>query len=390
MNRTSPPSTDENKKEKGESFAYLREILLGSKEPLAETKVCRWVRVKKNDAFVELPPSAECSPDKLDIALIVNDPASFDPKEYLSLFGGNAKRVHLCHTCHPDVMIDLRSEEKLTKVTSVWGLLLLGLGRNSKLVERRQEMSESVHQADSLMGTISFKTHSLLEEVPISDAPPLVALVFNILSLVVIALWLALKAHRRVLDYFARSGALLPMVAATGKGTFYGAVWVLTILRVFAFLGAGISATIFVFTELSESQGVSFGDSFLQGSYLHIAVWLFAICGTFGFATLIASVSDLRQRHDWWSALYMSLPLIVCGIGSLIWASLFLFDTPITGGIRNVIVSLPVIGMTPMVLTPLFQPPLYVLIIHGTLAFIGVGILAKKNANWFAAHLEDL
>jgi hypothetical protein len=190
-----------------------------------------------------------------------------------------------------------------------------------------------------------------------------------------------------VLDYFARNGALLPMVAATGKHSFYDAIWLLTVFRVGAFLLAAVPATLLVFTGLTEDQPI---PSFFGEDRLFPYAWMVAIGLSFALATLIASIADLKHRHHFLSFLYLYLPIAVCAISAVGWGLTFLVDSPAFGYVRNIAAALPIVGMAPVLVSPLFQPSIWVLVAHALLTLGLIWLFLKRNAHWFAAHLEEL
>ena len=58
--------------------------------------------------------------------------------------------------------------------------------------------------------------------------------------------------------------------------------------------------------------------------------------------------------------------------------------------LRNIATGLPVIGMTPVLVAPIFKPPYALLLAHIVLALGTTWWILKQNARWFAAHLEEL
>jgi len=61
----------------------IRWLLYGSGEPRPTLKVCRWVS-RGDDAMHEEPPEASCSPDRLDVALQVENPMPAYSSNYLT------------------------------------------------------------------------------------------------------------------------------------------------------------------------------------------------------------------------------------------------------------------------------------------------------------------
>jgi len=206
-------------------------------------------------------------------------------------------------------------------------------------------------------------------------------------SLVIISLWLALKAHRKVLDYFARNGALLPMVAATGKGVFYAAIWILTLTRVAAFVCAAVPITFFGLTGLLSDRQL---DQMIKINSPEFVLWVLALLASLSLATLIASIADLKHRHQFFSIGYRYVPLFFCLAGGFVWTGSFLFDGPFFGYFRALLSALPIVGAASILVAPVMQPQLSVLVVHLLLTSVLLVVALKRNARWFAAHLEEL
>ncbi len=366
-----------------------RRLLYGEMAELPPLRLCRWKFAPDLQGHsVEMPPSDDCAPDKLDVALKVDDPASFDATEYQKIFNGNIERLHVCSTCRPHVVIEVGQNKNETQVYSVWGLMVLSLLQfNDDVSEQYVQVVKNFDKIKNRIGDISFHSPGLRNPVSVRQMYVSLAIVFNIAILIVITMWLALRAHRKVLDYFARSGALLPMVAATGKGVFYAAIWILTFFRVGGFLFAAVPMTVMGFGEiLRKDQIVTvFGKD-----HLALFLWIVAVISSLGLATLISSISELKQRHQFLSFVYRYLPLTVCALGMLLWSFSFISDGYYTGLIRNVMTAMPILGVGPVLIAPVFKPNFDVLAIHTVLTALLFLFALRHNARWFAAHLEDL
>jgi hypothetical protein len=367
-----------------------RQFLLGDSRTLEAPRICRWkTTATSSGATREAPPSPLCNPDRLDVALHVANPDSFETHDYEKLFNGLVERIHLCTSCTPDAIITIEPSGAIrSDAFSTQGLILLRLSRNNDEVQKQFVTARrELDRLRTLTGATHLHSAGLRQPVSIDALQGSLAVIFNIAALIMISLWLALKAHRKVLDYFARNGALLPMVAATGKSTFYGALWILTLARVGAFLCAAIPMTYFGFEAFAVEDNYS--DLFLS-NYVELGLWICALGASLGLATLIASISDLQQRHHFLSVLYKYLPLVLCIGGTIIWTATFLADSPFFGILRSVITALPVVGMGPILIAPTMKPDFLVLGIHAVLTSILFSVALKKNARWFAAHLEEL
>jgi hypothetical protein len=369
---------------------FGRIILYGTGAPLPEVTVCRWRQVVVDSVNYDLPPSEDCQPDILDVALRVNDPASFDVSEYRSMFNGNVERIHLGKYWKdkPHLIIDLTGEKPVTNIFSVQGWIVLSLVKYND--EIYGKYITAFKDFDSMMGKLGkmfLHLPGITEPVHLGKLGGATAIIFNILGLTVVALWLALRAHRKVLDYFARNGALLPMVAATGKGTFYLAIWLLTLFRVGAFLGAAVPLMIVTLGAIIDDEILTF---FFAGNITTLVLWFVAITAGLGLATIVGSIAELKHRHGLLSFMYRWVPLVVCSIGALVWGLSFLLTGESSVYFREVMTALPVVGITPIIVAPVLKPALWTLLVHVASTILLVVLALRSNARWFAAHLEDL
>ncbi len=369
----------------------VRKFLFGSSSPLPPPKICRWSMQRVEDGrTLELPQSVECRPDRLDVALQVKDPMTFDTAPYEAIFKGNVERIHVCSSCAPDSVIKIGDNSVESRTKSVMGLAVINLARfNKDLRYRYVEAAKGFDQVKALLGDIHLEAAGFKHSINISSLNTSLAILLNLTFLILVTLWLALKAHRKVLDYFARSGALLPMVAATGKGSFYGAIWILTVCRVGAFLFAAVPITLAGLSNFLEEQDLI---QFVGDSYSRFAIWLLAIVASLSCATIIASVAELKHRHSLLSFTYRYLPFIVSILGALIWGVTFLFDghDSVVSIVRAVVASIPIAGIVPVLVGPVFEPPILVLLLHTLLTAALLTFTLRKNARWFAAHLEEI
>lgn len=366
-----------------------RAILYGAGKKLPPIRICRWQPITlENGQPSETPPNDGCKPDLLDVAIRVNDTAAYDVASYEKLFDGNVERLHVCRFCSPHVVIDANSDSPRTDIYSVWGLMVLSLIQfNDDLNTNYLHMVQQFNDVRNSLGPINFHASGLQQPVHSRDLMTSLAIILNFATVVIITMWLALRAHRKVLDYFAHSGALLPMVAATGNGVFYGALWLLTSLRVIAFLLAAVPLSYFGLEEILEKKSVL---SFLDVDYSALTLWVISMISGMMFATILASIAELKQRHSLLSFMYRYLPLLLCGFGAVVWVALFLVDSPIAGLLRNIITALPILGTAPVLIAPIFKPPFDILAVH-TVLTVGLLVIALRyNARWFAAHLEDI
>lgn len=381
------PGTMETRFAQEEEYNIVRDFLFGSGERIENLEVCRWEELTLEDGtVVERPPNEACMPDRLDAAVHVENPASFDASEFVKLFTGNLERLHICkYECQPDIVI---TPFESTRISSVFGLAVLNLSRlNTSMKRDILSLAKTRSTFLDMLGEKSIETAGFREPVVLNGLIHRLSLVLSIVCLVLVALWLALKAHRKVLDYFARSGALLPMVAAIGKRDFYLAIWFLTGLRVAAFLCAAVP--LMIYTLLSFEQGSAVANLF--GNDLNrFLVWLIALSASLMLATVVASIADLKHRHVVFAFVYKYLPLILSFVGVIFWAVSFLMPDAVGGVMRPGIASLPIVGLGPILIAPIFEPSFDVLVAHALLSALVCLVLLRSNSRWFAAHLENL
>lgn len=365
----------------------IRRLLFGSAETLPEPLVCRWLI---NEQGNEVPATPNCRPDRLDAALIVSDPKTFDARAYQRLLNGNVQRIHVCRTCHPDISIYPEESPVRTEAKSIWSFWLVSLAFNNP--DRQSKRNESRRiwgETKEALGSIRVRVAGSLEPVRVMELFGPLFVTVNILVPAVAALWLALRAHRKVLDFFARGGALQPLVAGVGGQAFYRAMWILTAFRVATFLGGSFLFLLWMVATDSDLQDT------LAGSFTipEICVWGLAVVSGLTLAAVIGSVSDLKARHSLWSVLYRYVPLVLCLAGGAIWGLSVLGDVWFEQAcvvLRYFVSALPVIGLFPVSLGLVIKPPIYILLISAIGSLLLVTIIGRANAQWFARHLEEV
>jgi hypothetical protein len=391
LNRDSKDIEKTIKEAEDENF--VREIIFGNSKRLAPATVCRWIFEEsvgadgKIERF-EYPPTPECEPNRLDVALRVKDPATYDVTRYKAMFDGNTERLHLCSTCKPDIIIDVTREEVHSHVHSVWGLAILSMAMfTPEVKDHYLDVIKENEGNKGLIGKRFLHSEGFRFPISITGFETCVMLVLNIAFLIIVALWLALKAHRKVLDYFVRNGALLPMVAACGKTCFYSAIWLLTLGRVCVFLLAAVPLSLLMFSEIVDDEIFKL---FIGDDYVAFSIWIISLIASMSLATLVASIAELKQRHSMMSFFYKYIPISLCVIGMTVWSFTFLLEGPVPSGIRVALSSIPIVGIGPVLIAPIFRPPFEVLVVHTLLTTVFFLYTARYNTRWFAAHLEDL
>jgi hypothetical protein len=368
-----------------EDFNPVRLVLYGSGERRPSLEVCRWV-ASPSDPAREVPPRAACAPDSLDVALNVSNPQTFDVEKYVEMFQGQIDRLHVCKDCRPDVVITASADGKHhSRAGSVYGLAVMSLAFIPK-PEERSERVEKFKTVNDSIGDILFYMPDASDLVRLSSTNGAIPFAANIVPLVVIALWLSVRAHRKVLDYFSRNDVLLPLVAATGKRTFYSALWIVTSARVLCFLAASLPV---VYFGLKDIGGVRVFDS-LRAHQGLVVVWLFALVSAVALCTIVSSIADLKHRQAFGSILYRYVPILVALIGAFVWTASFIVPSPAMGVVRSVIVSIPLVGLAPLFAAPVTMPHATFVLIHAVTSTILVVLVLRNNARWFGAHLEEV
>ncbi len=366
----------------------LRPILFGAEKIPLTPLVCRWQETNVGHIINEAPPSDACAPDRLDAALIVSSPATYDPGEYVKLLAGNAFRVHLCKSCTPDLIFYPEHAPRKMELRSIWAALVLHLTtRNESVLNAYKSVRQSTQNVSDVVGTTYLSLIGFQKPINLSDVRSPLLFIFNFAALIVVALWLALKAHRRILDYFSQNGALLPMVAANGKENFYLALWLITLTRVAAFLFSAIPLALFSIHELILTDNTV---SILRFKPFTTISWALALISSLSLATLVASIADLHHRTNMLAICYRFLPLLIAFIGAVCWSATFLFDSAVASSIRNIICAIPILGMAPIFLSLIFQSSIIALLFHALGSIIIIVLMMRANSAWFGAHLEEI
>lgn len=378
----------ENNLEYLENSNPLRAIIFGDGKALPTPKICRWNMVESKDGIIETPPNEECQPNVLDVALQVNEPSSFDPAPFIEIFSGNIERIHICQKCHPNIIINNIPDKPKTHVHGIFGLALVHASLfNGNTQRQKIDITRDYENLVNNLGEQILYINGFRKPIALDDLGLLMAFIINISFLVIVTVWLGLRAHRKVLDYFAHSGALMPLVAASGKRSFYGAIWLITLSRVLFFLMAALPVSLSVTADLFTDKQLS---EYLNPLTSELLLWLLTISSSFTLTMAIGSIADLKQRHLTLGFVYRYAPLLICLSGALLWGFSFLSNSENIILLRTTMAALPIIGITPVLLAPAFQPALEILAIHSVIAIVTIVFVFRRNARWFAAHLEEL
>lgn len=364
---------------------WLRSNLYGKAEVLAPLQVCRW----QASSSGEQAPTDACKLEGNDVVIRTDSPESYDVTKFENFFQGTTRRIHLCRSCSSDIII---SETPEGRTSDIYGLRALGVyiltdsEVNNRVGGHYVAAKSELNQLRDIGGTILLHPAGSEQSINMTQATKIMILILNIAAITIIVLWLALKGHRKVLQYFAQNGALLPLVAACGKNTFYAALWIITLLRVSLFLLAVIPSTVIVYSKAVPKETL---DVFIK-SGPEFVLWVTGIVASLSCLAIVASIAELKQRHTWVSFLYRYIPILLCFLGSVIWFVALFTEGATAKIVQNVIAAIPVIGISPMIVSPLFTVDINVIALHCALAGIMVVVLMRHNSQWFAAHLEEI
>lgn len=370
---------------KDQDPSWFRKTLIGNADFARELKTCFW----EDDPVTQTlrATSPDCALERFDIVISPAVTETFGLPFYQNLFKGLFRAIHICDGCGTDIIIRKENGKMRTDFRSFLGFVLFQEVNFRGSVEKKHiEALQARKELGERLGDRFFDLVGFREPTKLSSLSAKIVIILNIGFAIVTALWLALKAHRRVLDYLSHSGVLLPMVAAVGKSPFYGSVWLLTLIRVAAFVLATVPLGIFVFIDvITDPSAFPF-----YGRPFAFFAWALAVIISFALAALVASVAELKHHHDLFNIHYKLAPLIACSFGGIVWTVTFLVELPIGQTVRSLIGAIPVVGIGPILLAPVFEPYWYVLaanIVSTLVLLIWVG---RYNTRWFAAHLDEI
>lgn len=370
--------------EENQVDALIRRWVYGSDKKLDSPIICRWHNGVQ-------PADPSCSLHPFDVVIRSADPDSFAVEDYKAYYNGAIQRIHICQNCSSNIQIEgapaPEGKKPKTIITSLKALAVMlnvESERGRDLDEHFVSARTDLDKIKQMRGEMVLVPAGFVGSVDITETAKTMLLIINISFLILIGTWISLKAHRRVLDYFARNDALLPLVAACGKRDFYLALWWITLMRVAAFLFAVVPATYYVYSELIPGETLKQ----LIGNPFDFVLWVLTITISLTALTLIASISELRHRTSWVSFLYKYAPFIVWLIGSVLWG-IFIFVNGTTA-YQNIIASIPVFGLSAIILSPIIKANQTVILAHALLSMLLALVIIRLNSRWFAAHLEEL
>ena len=368
---------------------FPRQIAYGASELRPKILSCKWLTKGPAASAIEFPPGYACTVAAHDVAFIGYETANGSKfakqqQDLLERLDGFFEKAHFCKSSCAEgagLVVSFTDKEPELSVNGFSNLLLLddAVGPRLNNTDARTQFIFPGRKNLTLAG--------LDAPILLSGLQRQISKILGAIMLIICSVWLCLRAHKRVLDYFASSGSLLPLAASAGPRTLYSALWIVSLIRLLAFLAVSVPG----FMALKASQlsiPTTLPENLASHEFAISFPWIFAVTASLVLTTLCASVADLKSRKLS-SVLWRVVPLLLVGLGFLIWSYSLVAATPELVTVRHILVALPLLGLMPLIAAAVVQPPLSVIIIHALLASGLVFIVARKNARWFASHLED-
>jgi len=364
-----------------QASAFLRRFLYGTAETGAKVTICRWAD--------GMPAGEGCAIAPIDIVLRVQNPADFDPSAIVDTFEGATRRIHLCRDCDSEFRITLTGDGAQTRISSFAALAVLALADSERFVDLSRHLVKAHaewDQIEEIRGEVEFAPPGLSAPIMFSDARNIMVLVLNASLIAAIVLWLALRSHRRVLDYFAKNDVLLPLIASCGKRTVYHSLWVLTLVRVIAFLLTALVPLLFVMSALRDVSS----KPLIAASAPALLLWGVTVFLGLSAMGTIVSIGELKQRYPFASLMHKVLPFVAWLGGSVLWFVAILEGGSSWQTIAKTVELLPVIGLTPVLIAPMGALSVGMLACHSVIACLLAWHALRYNAQWFGAHVEEV
>ncbi len=363
---------------------WLRKMLIQG-DFQNDVTVCHW---QYESDGTPIQPSEDCGLDRYDVVVHPEVLDRVPLETYTKMLTGSFARLHVCGGCVSDIIISTNGKENRVDFRSLLALSLFKAVEFTK--DYRTNYLKAVKNMQSFENSVGKRylvLSGFIRPTAIDTLATSFVIVMNISLFVITSLWLALRSHRKVLDYFAHSGALLPMVAANGKYTFYSTIWLLTILRVLGFAAAALPLGFIVLAGVIRQDITEF---FFHGEAIQFWIWIVSIVASMTLTTLIASLAELQSRHSLLSFTYKLYPALVCFAGGLLWGITFFFEIPQIELMRTFILAVPLLGLPPLLMAPIFSPEPLSIAINTILTTALIVYTLQTNAHWFSAHLEDI
>lgn len=343
-------------------------LLYGEARTLGPLEVC-----------IETTPDSECAQSLPSIAVHSDNPESVDIQRWRSLFEGSLDRIAVCRACPADVTIKVDLVPPQVTTHSMRGALLLGvILMDRALYQDSLALLERYFLHGQQLGNRVIRLPESNQTKPyLNLLLPLglgVHLAFCAICIAMVIVW----AHRKVLDYFVSSGVLLPLVAHCSLPTFYRALWMISALRSIVFLSVLIPLNMLII------------DISIDALTLDTLLWGCALLGSALCAVVFSSQADLRSKRDLEQLLLKYLPLLMAGVGAILWTGLLYSSEPFVVFLRQVLSALPVIGLLPACTAPFLALHSGPALPHLAMAVTTTIILVRKHRAWLAVHLEEL
>ena len=360
-------------------ISFFRYLLYNKTEKLNDLKICRWLNVDKSPCMIE----------EHDIAIITENPQTLNIDKYVDLFNGSTKQLHICSNCKTDINIDLKSNQIYTDIINPVSILVLfeSQHQNSDISQNLFEIATQRLNMQDTLGEISVYPVGLNQPIKFSTIEDDILIAMNISMYLVVILWLALRSHRKVLDYFSKSGALLPLVSACSKQSFYGAIWIITLIRVLLFIASTAPLSIIILYRLIKNDMLITSIDFNSPTFI---LWIICLLASLATITLIGSIAELKHRQGWTSMFYKIAPVFCALLGAGFWISSLFSNIDALITTRHIIEATPGFGLLPIIAAPICGISSGQIVLHTVLCSALITIVLLINARWFAAHLEEL
>lgn len=353
---------------------------------LEEIKVCRW----QIHGGKELPLLG-CEPKGYDIAIHTDSPATFDASAYVESYNGAVEKLHICReSCKTSIVIDHHGETIKSNIYSPYAMLIYVIAKmdNDDRNQAKLKARKSNENFDELNGTMTLLAPGYTQPILISGISRNLALSLNIAVFLAASLWLALKSHRKVLEYFGRNGALMPLVASCGNKTFYLAIWYISLCRVLFFFLPTLPVNSYVLYQAVNSAGM---NTSLFERPLYCLTWIISATAALAFITILGSIADLKHRVPFLFVIYKYVPIIFCLSGFMLWCLSILLGTSSAINLaRDIASAIPIVGLGPLLFAPVTMLNTETMLIQALLSIVLSGVLVRRNVRWFAAHLDEV
>lgn len=197
--------------------------------------------------------------------------------------------------------------------------------------------------------------------------------------------WLGIKSHGKVINYFARNDALQPLIASLGLREFYGAIWILTLVRVAVFAG-------FYLVAMYQARPVMGFDllfeTVFRSDFLFLLGWLFVLFLQFAIIAMLVSLAEISRDARATIFLVYS-PLLTILIGLFVGLGTLTVDSLQLSALREFLLAMPLVSLMPHFLTPIVPCETYVLVMNIFASVIFLLVITRRNTMVFgySAHL---